>query len=135
MERWSKEQLPTLHLDVPKTINFEGVEKICLLFLAANPSKTSEISWEKEHTLIAEKVRESKKCEVIPVGGVDLDAIIDAVEDRQPHVIHFCGHGKEASVTADGRPTTGGIILHDKRKGQNIVDDSVLKTPISSLQR
>ena len=84
----------------------ENPSKVKILFLSANPSSTSRLSLDEEIRAITEKIRASAHrdlVEVISYWAVRPDDLLQALNEHEPHVIHFSGHGSNSEE----------IILHD----------------------
>lgn len=83
----------------PLTINLEKVpKKIKVLFLAANPKDSGPLSLDEEIRSIKKKIKESEyrdSVEIISEWAVRPLDIIQALNEHNPTVIHFSGHGAE----------------------------------------
>ncbi|WP_047984302.1 CHAT domain-containing protein [Ornithinibacillus californiensis] len=79
------------------SINFESLpEKINVLFLASNPIDQSSLRLDQEIRLIHEKIRASEYRDSINLQSrwaVRSNDILQAINEVQPHIIHFSGHG------------------------------------------
>ncbi len=112
---------------------------LTILFLAANPANTDEISWRDEHTFIAQKLEgfnRDNQYKLQPKDAVSLDDIIDAIEDFEPHILHFCGHGRGRKIGPDGGlRQKGGIIVHSEdKRGYEVLDAAVLERQFRALK-
>ncbi len=96
-----------------------------ILFLQANPTREA-ISWEKEFSHISGKL-DKEKFVLIQEKDVNLEEIIEAIDDHEPEIIHFCGHGKE-SETEKGSfaKEEGGLIVHNEAKNEGVLLDADL---------
>lgn len=75
------------------------MNKIKILFFAANPIKTSRLQLDEEVRLITEKVRASQyrdSIEFITSWAVRSDDIIQELNIYKPHIVHFSGHGSKS---------------------------------------
>ncbi|MEM6700383.1 MAG: CHAT domain-containing protein [Bacteroidota bacterium] len=135
LKQFEKEQLTkeAILSDVPRALDFDSEDEISILFLAANPSSSSRISWEKEQTAVAERI-DSTKCKTTPVSGITLDDLIDAVEDHEPNIIHFVGHGTAVEIDKEGNPTKAGLLLHHNRAGKEIIETATLKRQFAAFK-
>lgn len=104
---------PTLSPPAPPPPAIEG--RITILFLQANPT-TEAISWEKEYTFIEKKLMDEERYRLKRTEAASIDNLIDAVEDYEPQIIHFCGHGKEDQFDAQGGRIPGGLVFHNEAK-------------------
>lgn len=81
----------------PISINFESLpEQINVLFLASNPIDQSSLRLDQEIRLIHEKIRASDYRDSINLQArwaVRSNDILQAINEVQPHIIHFSGHG------------------------------------------
>ncbi|ARN82251.1 hypothetical protein DSM21852_16510 [Methylocystis bryophila] len=85
----------------------EIMEKIKILFFAANPNGTTELSLTKEAREIEEKIRAAQfrdSLEFITKWAVRPDDLLQSLNQHKPHIVHFSGHGSPAEE----------IILLDK---------------------
>lgn len=116
-ERVEKEQfLQKQQLTEEELIELRCPESATVLFLAATPSGTAQLSSEKEYAYISQKV-EKDRLAMTYQRAVSLEDMIDAFEEYQPHILHFCGHGKEQEINADGQvKQEGGLIFHSENK-------------------
>ena len=83
----------------PIKINFEKLPaKINVLFLASNPSDQNPLRLDKEIRLIREKIQASEYRDSINLESrwaVRPDDLLREINDVQPHIIHFTGHGSD----------------------------------------
>lgn len=73
-------------------------QKITVLFLAANPSGTSQLSLDEESRSIQEKIRLSEYRDSIHFESrwaVRPSDIFQAINEANPTIVHFSGHGTE----------------------------------------
>ena len=70
--------------------------KIEALFLAANPAVTSRLALDEEIRLIEEMVRKSRYRDTLAfqsAWAVRPDDLLQLLNEHQPHIVHFSGHG------------------------------------------
>src|SRR4051812_34182776 len=75
------------------------MDKVKVLFLAANPSGTPPLQLDEEIRRITAKVRASEfrdSLELISRWAVQPDDLLQALLEVKPHVVHFSGHGSRA---------------------------------------
>ncbi len=93
------------HLTSPKAnpmaslSSTSNTSKVKILFLSANPTSTSRLGLDEEIRAITEKIRASEHrdlVEVVSYWAVRPDDLLQALNEHQPHVIHFSGHGSSA---------------------------------------
>lgn len=92
--------------------------KITVLFLAANPMDQNQLRLDEEHRTIVEKLRASEHRDAIEFRArwaVRPGDLQQALNELQPHIIHFSGHGDQDEIlfqNADGstKPVTKGAI-------------------------
>ena len=104
------------HHDELHTVTFTAIEKlkqiperICVLFLAANPLDQQQLRLDEEVREIAEMIRKSEHRDAVQLESRwavrPLD-VLQAINECQPHVIHFSGHGS-AQVEIVFQDSTG----------------------------
>jgi CHAT domain len=99
----------------PISINFESLpEKINVLFLASNPTDQSSLRLDQEIRLIQEKIRASEYRDSINLQSrwaVQSKDILQAINEVQPHIIHFSGHGSpDHDIVLETREGTTSIL-------------------------
>lgn len=70
--------------------------KIKALFLAANPAVTSRLALDEEIRLIEEMVRKARYRNTLAfqsAWAVRPDDLLQLLNEHQPHIVHFSGHG------------------------------------------
>jgi hypothetical protein len=82
--------------------------KVKILFLSANPSSTSRLGLDEEIRAITQKIRASAHrdlVEIVAYWAVQPDDLLQALNEHEPHIIHFSGHGSNAQeiILNDGR--------------------------------
>jgi hypothetical protein len=83
------------------------LDKIKVLFLAANPAGTQQLRLDEEIRQITAKIRASEyhdALELVSLWAVRPDDLLQGLLEHKPHVVHFSGHGSSAAQ----------IILHDQ---------------------
>ena len=83
------------------------MEKIKILFVSANPAGMPQLKLDKEAREIEAKIRAAEyrdSLELITKWAVRPDDLLQALNQHQPHIVHFSGHGSP----------TEEIILLDK---------------------
>ncbi|GLI57376.1 hypothetical protein PM10SUCC1_28900 [Propionigenium maris DSM 9537] len=85
----------------PLTIRMEELpEKIKVLFLASNPKGSTPLSLDEEIRSIKKKIKESEyrdSVEIISEWAVRPLDILQAINEHNPTIIHFSGHGAQSS--------------------------------------
>lgn len=103
------------------------MDKIKVLFLAANPSGTSPLKLDEEIREITQKIALSEyrdMLELISVWAVRPDDLLQSFNQHKPHIVHFSGHGSQA----------GEIILLDDRGSPKTVNTKALKALFKTLK-
>src|SRR4051794_33165812 len=75
------------------------MDKVKVLFLAANPAGTQRLQLDEEIRQITEKIRASQyrdSLELVSRWAVRPDDLMQALLEVKPHVVHFSGHGSSA---------------------------------------
>lgn len=109
-----------------------------ILFLQANPTE-AEFDWEREYAFIEEKISgaiDKDKLELKKKKNVSLDDMIDAIEDYEPHFIHFSGHGKDEKIDRKGETVTpSGLVLHSEDKNkEKLITPEILELQFEELK-
>jgi hypothetical protein len=100
-------------------VSGRGDGEIRILFLSANPLGTARIRVDEELSRIGAELRASAGREKLFLSqrvAVTAAALLQAILDERPHVVHFAGHGTE-----------GGIILENGRGGHQPVTEKALE--------
>src|SRR3954468_4379061 len=95
------------------------MDKVKVLFLAANPAGTQPLQLDEEIRQITAKVRASEhrdSLELISRWAVRPDDLLQALLEVKPHVVHFSGHGSSAAE----------LILLDDRGNPKPVSQATL---------
>jgi CHAT domain len=75
------------------------MDKVKVLFLAANPAGTQPLQLDEEIRQITAKVRVAEyrdSLELVSRWAVRPDDLLQALLEEKPHVVHFSGHGSSA---------------------------------------
>lgn len=102
------------------------MNKIKILFLAANPLEDNKLKLDEEVRAITQKIRASEhrdSLELIPALAVRPDDLLQLLNEHQPHIVHFSGHGNSRE-----------IILADESGLSKRVDIKTLKALITTLK-
>ena len=103
------------------------MEKIKVLFLAANPNGTTPLALDEEARAIENKIRMAEhrdSVEFITKWAVRPDDLQQSLLQHQPHVVHFSGHGIDSDE----------IILLDENRNPKPVSGIALAGLLSSLK-
>ena len=76
----------------------QPVDKLTILFLAANPQDTQKLALDQEVRSITEAIRKSEGrdgIEFFSRWAVQSLDILQAINETDPEIIHFSGHGSE----------------------------------------
>src|SRR4051794_40630634 len=76
------------------------MNKIKVLFLAANPAGTQPLKLDEEIRQITAKVRASEhrdSLELVSRWAVRPDDLLQALLEEKPHIVHFSGHGSSTA--------------------------------------
>jgi DNA-binding response OmpR family regulator len=104
-----------------------GHSVIRILFLAANPSNTTRLSLDEESRAIDQALRQSEFRDVFDIQkhwAVRVSDIQGLLLRHKPHIVHFSGHGSEASE----------IILKDSFGSSHPVSAHALSQLFSALK-
>ena len=72
------------------------MDKVKILFLAANPKNTPTLQLDEEIRAITQKIRSSEyrdSLELISAWAVRADDLLQVFNEHKPHIVHFSGHG------------------------------------------
>lgn len=98
-----------------------------ILFLAANPSGTTQLALDEECRQITEKIRAAahrESLELITRWAVRPDDLLQHLNEHSPHVVHFSGHGTASEE----------IVLLDKDRNPKTVPAPALKQLFATLK-
>lgn len=97
------------------------MDKVKVLFLAANPAGTPPLKLDEEIRQITAKVRASEHrdaLELVSRWALRPDDLLQALLEVKPHVVHFSGHGSSASELillddrGDPKPVSQQALVH-----------------------
>lgn len=103
------------------------MEKIKVLFLAANPTDTPSLMLAEENRLLMAKIRSSENrasLDVVSQWAVTTDDLIQYLNVYQPQIVHFSGHGG----------ALGEIILHDEKGFAKTISVKAIKSLFKTLK-
>jgi tetratricopeptide (TPR) repeat protein len=107
--------------------NEAHMNKIKVLFLAANPTDTTKLRLDEEIRQIANKIREAEyrdALELISAWAVRPDDMLLLLNLHKPHIVHFSGHGD----------ASGEIILTDNAGVSKPVTAEAIKALFTTLK-
>ncbi|MEW6737751.1 MAG: CHAT domain-containing protein [Acidobacteriota bacterium] len=100
---------------------------IKILFLAANPADTEPLPLDEEIRAIDKKIRAAQFRDLFDIkqhGAVSIDELQELLLRHNPDIVHFTGHGSEASE----------IILNDKQGNSKPVSVRALSNLFAALK-
>jgi len=103
------------------------MNKMRVLFLAANPLSTARLSLDEEIRAITQKTRAADyrdSLELVSAWAVRPDDLLQNFNVHKPHIVHFSGHGS----------VTGEIVLVDNQRQPKPVNVSALKALFTTLK-
>jgi hypothetical protein len=98
-----------------------------VLYLTANPDKDNVLRVEVEVRQVQEAVRASKLRDHINLHyspAADLDSIINGLNDHNPSIVHFSGHGYAGGIAVDPP--------HVKRPGSRVITFELLAKALTA---
>jgi hypothetical protein len=104
-----------------------GEKTITILLLSANPTGTSILKLDEETREIMAKIRASEYRDLIRIvtaGAVRPDDLLQAMNEHQPDVVQFSGHGRQHK----------GILICDARGNARAIDGETLAALFESTQ-
>jgi len=81
------------------------MQKIKALFLAASPSNTSRLAIDEEMHAIEQKFRAAEHRDALvfqSAWAVRPDDLLQLLNQHQPHIVHFSGHGRSEGLSLAG---------------------------------
>ncbi len=100
-----------------------------VLFLSANPRRTSQLRLDEEMREIKEGLRRSRHREQYDINTAEAVRYRDihrAILDYEPNIVHFSGHG----ISSQGR----GLVSDTNRKLSPVPEDAVLPDRVAAEQ-
>jgi hypothetical protein len=90
------------------------MNKVKVLFLAANPEDTRKLKLDEEIREITEKMRRSnpRLFELVSAWALRSDDLLQALNEYKPHIVHFSGHGNsegEILVVGNSKGSKAGV--------------------------
>jgi hypothetical protein len=100
--------------------------KSTILFLAANPSGTTQLALDEECRQITEKIRagDRRDLQLITRWAVRPDDLLQHLHEHRPHVVHFSGHGTASEE----------LVLLDKDRKPKPVSVQALRQLFGTLK-
>ena len=81
------------------------MQKVTVLFLAANPKSTARLAVDEEMHAITQKVRASEYRDALVFESdwaVRRDDLLQLLNQHHPQIVHFSGHGSSAGLVLAG---------------------------------
>lgn len=106
----------------------QPVDKLTILFLAANPQDTQKLALDKEVRSITDAIRRSEGrdgIEFFSRWAVQSLDILQAINETDPEIIHFSGHGSEK----------GEIVLDDGSGNMAMVSKEAMAAAVASASK
>lgn len=106
----------------------QPVDKLTILFLAANPQDTQKLALDQEVRSITEAIRKSEErdgIEFFSRWAVQSLDILQAINETDPEIIHFSGHGSEK----------GEIVLDDGSGKTTLVSKEAMAAAVISASK
>ena len=103
------------------------MEKIKVLFLAANPTTTPQLRLDEEIRAVTEKIRASEyrdSLQLVSAWAVRPDDLLQTLNEHKPQIVHFSGHGS----------ATGQLILLDKNGNPKPVSSEAIQALFKTLK-
>jgi hypothetical protein len=100
-------------------------QKLKVLVLAANPLDQDQLRLDEEVRAITEKIRISKyrdRVGLVSAWAVRTTDLFQALNEHEPHVVHFCGHGSD----------TDEIVFQDELGNSKFVSKEALTELIAT---
>jgi hypothetical protein len=95
----------------------KSVAKLRVAFLTTNPVREAALRTDMEMRDVLKEVRRSanrEEVEIRHLPAARLEDLLDALNEFEPNVVHFSGHGGDAAVLFDNRDVdeNGGVELN-----------------------
>ena len=114
--------------EIEQAIKPQQVDKLTILFLAANPQDTQKLALDQEVRSITEAIRKSEGrdgIEFFSRWAVQSLDILQAINETDPEIIHFSGHGSEK----------GEIVLDDGSGNIAMVSKEAMAAAVASASK
>jgi len=101
-------------------------EKIIVLFMASNPTDTPQLRLDEEVRSIQETIRKSEHRDSVSLHSrwaVRASDILQAINEENPTIIHFSGHGRD----------TGELVLQNPDGSRKLVSKEAITQAISTV--
>jgi hypothetical protein len=113
------------------------MNKIKIMFLAANPTGTSQLKLDEEIRAITKKIQSADyrdSLELISAWAVRPDDLLQLLNLHQPHIVHFSGHGnsKGELLLSDDRGGTKPISAEAARAMFKVLKDNIRVVVLNS---
>jgi hypothetical protein len=111
--RRARDQVPTKRRPVVRgkmptvVITKQALRKkkhLTVLYLVANSDESNPLRVDAEVRRVQEAIRGSKYRDNITIHyrpAADLDSLIDGLNDHEPQIVHFSGHGNDSGIATD----------------------------------
>lgn len=103
---FSKPRKPKSESQKPKSRYGTGGAKLRIAFLTTNPDASARIRTDIEIRDVLQKIKSSPNRELVEVRHIpaaQVSDVLDALNEFQPHIIHFSGHGGDEGLLFDNR--------------------------------
>lgn len=90
-----------------------------ILFVAANPSNTGKLALDQEYAAIEHELRLAphRDFELLSKWAVTVDGLMRSLNEMEPTVLHFAGHGSAGDRATPGADGARDIAAPDGRRG------------------
>lgn len=110
---------------VPSGTIWDMNQSLRVLFMASNPGETAKLALREESSIINEMVQDNDVIKIQSKFAVNIQEMIDGINDYEPVIVHFSGHGtkgderrnklrQELGIEVD--VNDAGLIFHDSDK-------------------
>ena len=89
------------NVDDKKENSIMSISKTKILFLGANPSKSSRLKLDEEMKKIQTNLKLAKERDQLILKqewAVTIDTLMQAILDESPNIVHFSGHGQQEGI-------------------------------------
>jgi len=115
-----------LEKEVNEMRGIRADNKICVLFLAANPDGTARLKLDEEARLITEMILKTKHRDTMIFESrwaIRTSDILQAINDTNPTIVHFSGHGSDLDEL---------IVLDVNGNSKRISKEAIVQTMMTS---